>query len=256
MNRESVTIRFDRERTRISPEREIVLGLLEEALPAIDPRRLVCDEAQAELADCREVLDPSPTRQVFAIALGKAAVPMARGLEEALRSDLNEGIAVCPHGSRGAVNRFRVFEARHPVPDQAGLAAAREIEGLATCARAGDRIYCLLSGGGSALFPSPPDGVCLDDLIQTTRKLLCCGASIGEINAVRRHLSTLQGGGLARRMHPARSVTWVLSDVVDAPIEAVASGPTVPDPSTFAEALGVLQRYRILRPFRPQFALI
>jgi glycerate 2-kinase len=138
-----------------------------------------------------------------------------------------------------------VLEAGHPVPDENGLRAARKIGELSDGVGPRDLVLCLLSGGGSALLGAPPEGVSIDDLAATTRLLLESGAAIDEINTVRRHLSTLQGGRLARRLRPASVMTLVLSDVIGDHTEAIASGPTVPDPTTFDDAIGVLRRYRL-----------
>ncbi len=133
----------------------------------------------------------------------------------------------------------------HPVPDAAGEAAAREMLGLVRGLGPEDLVLCLLSGGGSALLPLPRDGLSLDDMAATTNLLLRSGATIVEMNTVRRHLSAIAGGQLARAASPARVATLAISDVVGSPPDAIASGPTVPDPSTYADALAVLDRYGI-----------
>jgi hydroxypyruvate reductase len=140
----------------------------------------------------------------------------------------------------------RLLTASHPVPDERGLAAAREVAALARSLGRDDLLLVLLSGGASALLPAPAEGVSLDDKARVTALLLRAGATIHETNAVRKHLSSLKGGGLARAAHPARVATLVLSDVVGDDTSTIASGPTVPDATTFADALAVLARRDVL----------
>ncbi len=138
-----------------------------------------------------------------------------------------------------------VLEAGHPVPDSRGVAGASRLVELLAQTTAEDLVVCLISGGGSALLHLPAPGLSLEDLQALTRVLLECGATINEINTLRKHLEQLKGGGLARLAAPARVVTLILSDVVGNPLDIIASGPTVPDPGTFAEAYDVLRRYGI-----------
>jgi len=240
-------IRFDRSGMRAGFGRDLVLDLLERAFAAIDLKR-VLSEALTREGDRLRVggseFDLSG-RRVRTIALGKAAVPMAEAASERLGPASAGGIAVTRYGHGGSVSGFRVLEAGHPIPDENGLRAAEAIVGLADGIGRGDLVLCLLSGGGSALLAAPPEGVSLEDLAATTRLLLRSGAPIDEANTVRRHLSTLQGGRLARRLCPATVATLVLSDVIGDALESVASGPTVPDPTGFDDAIGVLRRWRL-----------
>ena len=170
---------------------------------------------------------------------------MATAAEQALGPYLAGGIAVST-ASEGALRRVRLLTASHPVPDARGVAAALEVESLARGLGREDVLLVLLSGGASALLPAPADGLTLEDKAATTRLLLRAGATIQELNAVRKHLSRLKGGGLARAAHPAQVVTLVLSDVVGDDLSTIASGPTVPDPTTYAAALAVLERRGVL----------
>ena len=227
-------------------------AILREALAAADPRRLVlahvsASRARVELAGYRH--DPRRGR-LCVVAAGKAAVPMAAAAEELLGSHLSAGFAVST-ATGGPLRRIRLLTASHPVPDARGVAAATEIEALARGLGRGDVLLVLLSGGASALLPAPAEGLTLEDKAATTRLLLRAGATIHELNAVRKHLSRLKGGGLARAAHPARVVTLVLSDVVGDDLSTIASGPTVPDPTTFAEALAVLERRGVLEAAPP-----
>jgi len=186
----------------------------------------------------------SPTGRTIVIGAGKASAAMARALEEAWRGPL-EGIVVTRHGYRVPCSRIEIVEAAHPVPDVAGQEAAQRMLHAVRGLTAEDLVICLISGGGSSLLPVPLEGLSLDEKQQINRTLLKSGASIAEMNCVRRHLSAIKGGRLAAACHPARVVNLVISDVPgDDPID-IASGPTVPDPTTCADALDVIRRYGI-----------
>ena len=156
---------------------------------------------------------------------------------------LSKGSVTVRYGHSAPTRAVRIREASHPVPDAAGVEATRAIVELLEEADTDDLVVCVISGGGSALLTLPADDITLEDLQQTTDALLRSGASINEINVVRKHLDSVKGGGLARLAAPAQVITLVLSDVVGNPLDAIASGPTVPDTSTWAEAAAVLDRY-------------
>ena len=228
--------------------RRAAQSILEEALVAAAPGRLVRRNLRVragaiEAADVRFRIGRG--RRVALVAAGKAAVPMALAAGRALGDLLTEGVAVT-NAPGETVDRVRVLTASHPVPDERGLEAAREVEALARGLGQNDLLLVLLSGGASALLPAPAEGLSLEDKQLTTRLLLRAGASIHELNAVRKHLSRLKGGGLAAAATPARVLTLVLSDVVGDDLSTIASGPTVPDPTTFADALDVLRRRGVL----------
>jgi hydroxypyruvate reductase len=233
-----LTARFSRARLRRAAR-----AILREALLAADPHRLVRRHVRVrrgfvEVAGVRHRLGRG---RIVLVAAGKAAVPMARAVEEALGERLSKGIAVST-ATEGTLERVALRTASHPVPDGRGLAAADEVEALVRGLGAADLLLVLLSGGASALLPAPAPGIALEDKQAATALLLRAGATIHELNAVRKHLSRLKGGGLARAVAPARLVALVLSDVVGDDLSTIASGPTVPDPTTFAEALAVLTR--------------
>jgi len=241
-------IRFDRSVLRSGVVRPLLLGLLEAGLAAVAPSRAVSEFLAVEGGRLRigaAAFDCSIGR-LWLIAIGKAAIPMADAAVERLGDRLAGGIVLTRCGYGGSVRGIRVYEAGHPIPDAAGLHAGAEIEALCDRVAAEDTVLCLLSGGGSALLAAPPPGVSLDDLARTTGLLIECGATINEVNTVRRHLSTLQGGRLARRLAPASVVTLALSDVIGDRPEAIASGPTVADPTTVDDAIRVLQEYRLV----------
>jgi hydroxypyruvate reductase len=184
--------------------------------------------------------------RLVVVSAGKAAAAMARAAEEALGDRVHDALAVASAPPAEAPRRTRVLVAGHPLPDERGLTAARAVETLARSLDRGDTLVLLLSGGASALLPAPVAGVSLADKAAATSIVLRSGAGIAELNAVRKHVSRLKGGGLARLAFPARVHTLVLSDVVGDDLSAIASGPTVPDPTTFRDALDVLVRRGIL----------
>ena len=183
--------------------------------------------------------------RVFVCGAGKAGAAMAKAVEEILGERITSGIVTVKYGHLADLQRIRIQEAGHPVPDRNGYAGARTIYQLAAAADEKTLVICLISGGGSALLPLPVDGVTLEDKQETTRILLACGATIQEINALRKHLSVIKGGGLARAVYPATLITLILSDVVGDDLDSIASGPCVPDPKTFADCQQILEKYGI-----------
>jgi len=182
---------------------------------------------------------------IFVVGAGKAGAAMASAVETILDDRITAGHVTTKYGHLDAVNKIVVHEAGHPVPDEAGVQSTGEILKILQQAGQKDLVLCLLSGGGSALLPLPVDAVSLAEKQDVTRHLLGCGAAIEEINAVRKHLSQIKGGQLARLAYPATLVTLILSDVVGDPLDAIASGPTVTDPTTFAGVQEILQEYGI-----------
>jgi Putative glycerate kinase len=188
-----------------------------------------------------------PRGRLIVIGAGKASAAMARVVEEHWSGPLS-GLVVTRYGYAVPCARIEIVEAAHPVPDEAGLAAARRIRDQVTGLSADDTVLCLISGGGSALLALPLPGITLEDKQSVNRELLKSGASISEMNCVRRHLSAIKGGRLAAMCHPAKVVTLLISDVPgDNPCD-IASGPTVGDPTTCEDALGIVRRYGIALP--------
>ena len=192
-------------------------------------------------------LPPRPRGHVAVVGAGKAAAAMARAVERAWPGAA-EGVVVTRYGHACPTERIRVVEAAHPVPDRAGIDAAREILAIARSLGEDDLLLCLVSGGGSALLAAPADGLALADKRAATDALLRCGATISEINCVRKHLSAVKGGRLAAAAWPARVETLAISDVPGDDPATIASGPTVADPTTFADARAVLEKYAIAPP--------
>lgn len=171
---------------------------------------------------------------------------MAQGVEAVLGERLTGGVVTVKYGHLAPLTRVEIRQAGHPLPDIAGVQGAEAMIQLARQAGTDDLVLCLLSGGGSALLPAPVPDISLEEKQQTTRLLLECGASIDQINTIRKHLSRLKGGQLARLIAPATLVTLVLSDVVGDRLEAIASGPTVPDPSTYKDCMDIVTRYALM----------
>ena len=180
--------------------------------------------------------------RVFLLGAGKASGAMAAAAEDVLGERVAGGFVVVKDGYGARLQHADITEAGHPVPDSRGLAASGRLLELARAAGEGDLIVFLVSGGGSALTPAPAPPITLAEKQELTRLLLVSGATIGELNAVRKHLSLFKGGQLARAARPARVLTLALSDVIGDPLDVIASGPTAPDPTTFADALEVLER--------------
>ncbi len=234
---------------RNSPHREPYLAMQRAALAAVEPgaavrRHVEC--AGDQLVVAGRYYDLTEVEEVWVVGGGKAACAMAASLTPLLGTRISGGLVVTKYGhtnpglDTGAVE---VMEAGHPVPDEAGVRAARRLVDLVKGASARDLVLVLLSGGGSALLSLPAPGLSLSDLQQATQLLLRSGATITELNVVRKHLSEIKGGALARRIAPARAVCLALSDVVGDPLDAIASGPTSPDPSTYQDAWDVLVKY-------------
>jgi hydroxypyruvate reductase len=184
---------------------------------------------------------------VYVVGAGKAGATMAGALERAPGLSITAGLVNVKYGHTARLRRVELCECGHPVPDRNGMRGAKRIAEIARGAGPNDLVICLISGGASALLPLPAEGISLADKQATTKALLACGADIHELNTVRKHLSAIKGGQLARIASPATVITLVLSDVIGDDLDVIGSGPTVPDTSTFAETLDILRRYRLLK---------
>jgi hydroxypyruvate reductase len=182
---------------------------------------------------------------IFVAGAGKASAKMAQAIEELLGDRLTGGVVNVKYGHSAPLRKVKINEAGHPLPDEAGVNGAQEIVSLLGETGEKDLVLCLLSGGGSALLPYPAEGLTLKDKQQTTKVLLECGATIHEINAIRKHLSQVKGGRLARLASPSTLISLILSDVIGDDLDSIASGPTVPDRSTFNDCLRVLEKYGV-----------
>ena len=232
--------------------REHLEGILNAGLAAADPRIAVERSVKRhgiflEAGGHRYDLDRY--KRVMVVGFGKAVIPMAVAMEQILAEKLTTGMVITKHldsnpGS-GQLSKIQVRKGNHPVPDQESILATQSLIELTRNCSKDDLIVCLISGGGSALCTLPVEGITLDDVQNLTRLLLKCGAEIGEINTLRKHLDRIKGGGLARWLLPAQVVTLILSDVIGSSLEVIASGPTVADPSTFEDAIQILGKYNL-----------
>ena len=226
---------------------------MSDAAPQLMPRALLRQMFDAAIASAQPALCipphlPDPPRgRLIVVGAGKASAAMARAVEENWPGPLS-GLVITRYGYAVPCDRIEVVEAAHPVPDAAGMHAAQRMLELVSSLHADDLVLCLFSGGGSALMPLPAAGLDLDLKQFVNRALLASGATIREINCVRRHLSAIKGGRLGAACHPARVLTLLISDVPgDRPVD-IASGPTVADPTTCDDALAILRRYGIELP--------
>jgi glycerate 2-kinase len=226
--------------------RRLALESLEAALNAADPKqmlksRLLLDDSTLKADGCTFKLEK--LTNVYVVGGGKASGSMAEALEQILGMRITDGIVNVPHGTKNKTSRIRLHGASHPVPDEAGVEGTRSMLELVKNAKAGDLVICLISGGGSSLMPLPREPVSLADKREITQALLKSGATINEFNTVRKHISDFKGGWLAKKAYPATILNLILSDVIGDPLDFIASGPTVPDSTTFSEAIEVLKKY-------------
>jgi len=241
--------RFLTHSLRLSPHGAAITRIIAAGLDAVHPGEAVGRFVQYERDGLRiagRTYSFDKDRRIFIIAFGKASLSMAESLAVILGDRLAGGVVIPKHATGRTLNLLAVMEGGHPIPDERSLAAGQRVLELLSGLRPDDLVFCLISGGGSALMAAPVEGVTLSDLQALTAALLACGASIDEINILRRHLDQLKGGGLARLAAPARVVSLILSDVVGNLLEAIASGPTAPDPSICADALAVLEKYKLV----------
>jgi glycerate 2-kinase len=242
----------------IQPEerRYKVASILSSALSAVEPatavKRALKREGDHLLITGKSYHLPR-LNHIWIIGAGKAGVPMAQSVVEILGNRITGGVVIVKEGFASGIlpENIRVIEAGHPIPDERGQAGAKQIEHLLRQTQFDDLVICLISGGGSALLPHPVNGVSLADLQQLSQHLLDCGASVVEINTLRKHLDQFKGGQLVRQIKPASAISLILSDVVGNPLDTIASGLTVPDPSTFQDAYNILQKYHLVDRISP-----
>jgi glycerate-2-kinase len=228
--------------------RELALGSLETALNIVNPKQLI----ESRLSLKNSVLnvdghsfDLNKFRNIYVVGGGKASGSMAEGLEQVLDKRIARGLVNVPHGTKNNTSIVELHGASHPVPDDAGVEGTRRMLKMVDDAEDNDLVICLISGGGSSLMPLPRDAISLSDKRTITNALLKSGATINEINTVRKHISDFKGGWLAKKAYPATVLNLILSDVVGDPLDFIASGPTVPDSTTFNDAIEVLKKYTL-----------
>lgn len=239
----------------MSEVRQNLKAIYSAAIAAVDPEAAVgehlsCDKNSLQLKSRGRVIrsfELSSSARIVVVGAGKATAPMAHAVERILPGRISKGCICVKNGYTSDLSVIEQVEAAHPVPDASGMAGARKILGLLQGAGEGDLVISLISGGGSALLPLPPEDITLEDKRETTSLLLKSGATIHEVNTVRKHLSLVKGGNLARAAGGAMVINLMISDVVGDDMDVIASGPFVPDRSTFADALRVLERYGLTR---------
>ncbi|MCS7025172.1 MAG: glycerate kinase [Bryobacteraceae bacterium] len=234
--------------------RRDAIQILRASLAAADPVQAVKRHVHVmgdQLIVGRRRYSLSKFERIFVVGAGKASAAMALPVERMLGRRITAGAINVKYGHTANLKWIELQECGHPVPDRAGLEGTQRIVELVRAAQARDLVLCLISGGGSALLPAPAPGITLEEKQETTKLLLGCGATIHEINVIRKHLSTLKGGQLARLAFPATLVALILSDVIGDKLDVIASGPTAADESTFANALKILEKYALLERVPP-----
>jgi len=227
--------------------RTLALESLEHALNAADPKQMMMKSKlslkNSNLHINGHSFNLENFRNIYVVGGGKASGAMAEALEEKIGNHITTGIVNVPHGSKQKTHIIKLHGASHPLPDNAGTAGTRQMLTIAEQAEKSDLVICLISGGGSSLLPLPRGKIPLKDKQALTNALLKSGATINEVNTVRKHISDFKGGWLAKKAYPATILNIILSDVVGDKLDSIASGPTVPDSTTFFDARKVLEKY-------------
>jgi hydroxypyruvate reductase len=222
--------------------------IFDAALLAVDPEKAIhryVRRTDHMLSVDQQAYDLKAFRHIYVVGAGKAGGLMAAALESILGDRLTGGVVNVKYGHTVPVHRIELIEAGHPIPDDAGVQGAARIVRLLESLDEEDLVFCVLSGGGSALMPLPVAGITLEEKQAVTGHMLDCGATINQMNTVRKHISQMKGGHLARLASPATVISLILSDVIGDPLDVIASGPTVPDPSTFAGCRAIMTRYQL-----------
>jgi len=226
------------------------LKIFKAGIRAVDPEKLVkkCFRKEINKLHVGEKVYPlDKIRRIIVVGAGKASARMARAVEDILKGEIHSGVVITKHGYLAKLRRIKLIQAGHPVPDKNGLRGTEKIIRLLKTAGKKDLVICLISGGGSSLLVSPVKQVSLEDKRKTTDLLLRCGAEIREINAIRKHLSGVKGGNLAKIVYPAKVCSLILSDVAGDRLDVIASGPTSADRSNFYQCLKIIRKYELSR---------
>ena len=234
------------ETSRDKKARELALNSLEKAINAVDPKQIIKSRLALKnsiLTVDRHSFDLKKFRDIYVVGGGKASGSMAVALEQVLGTRISRGLVNVPKGDKSKTSVITLHEASHPIPDETGVKGTRQMLEIAEQAEQDDLVVCLISGGGSSLMPLPRGEISIADKKALTDALLKSGANINEINTVRKHISDFKGGWLAKKAYPATILNLILSDVVGDPLDFIASGPTVPDSTTFSDAARVLKKY-------------
>lgn len=233
-------------------EGSAITRVLATAINAVDPysavmRHLRCEGDLLWVGDQR--YDLTAIQRILVVGAGKAGFPMAQAVTDLLGERISCGLVIVKDGyvsTDDMLPRIELCEASHPLPDERGVEGTRRIASLLRDLTSQDLVLCLISGGGSALLTAPAEGITLRDMQALTALLLSCGANINEINVLRKHIDLVKGGGLARWASPSQVAALILSDVISDPVDVIASGPCVPDSSTYQDALAILESYALM----------
>ena len=247
------------DRVSLDDWKRVAQSIFMKAVSAVDPRKRLREILRVEenrllvktVDDSERSFSLDAFKRVFVVGTGKASASMAKTVEEVLGNRITKGLVTTKYGHGLPLTFTEIIEAGHPIPDHQGLKGARKIQRLLEGSGPEDLIVFLVSGGGSALLPFPVDGITLEEKQEVTQLLLDCGADIKEINTLRKHISRIKGGWLARWAHPSTVLVFILSDVVGDPLDAIASGPTVPDTTTFEDAWQILEKYDLVKEIPP-----
>ena len=229
--------------------------IFSKAVSAVDPSQRLKETIRIEKdrlsikteGDTERVFHLATFKKIFLIGTGKASASMAQAIEKIFGDRITQGVIATKYGHVLPLERTEIIEAGHPIPDQKGFEGAKKIQSILKESGPEDLVIFLLSGGGSALSPLPAEGITLEEKQQVTQLLLDCGADIKEINTIRKHISQIKGGWLARWAYPSTIIGFILSDVVGDQLDVIGSGPTVPDISTFNEAWDILEKYGLIK---------
>ncbi len=239
--------------------KRIAKALFLKALSAVDPAKILKDRIRIERdqlfiraeRNSEDLFELKEVDKIFVVGTGKAAGTMAKAMEEIFGDRITRGIITTKYGHQLPLRKTEIIEAGHPIPDRKGFEGAKKIQRMLQESGPKDLVIFLLSGGGSALLPFPADGIDLKEKQEVTQLLLDCGADIHEINTIRKHISRIKGGGLAKWAYPSTVIGIILSDVVGDHLDVIGSGPTVPDPSTFEDAWEILKKYDLVNEIAP-----
>jgi glycerate-2-kinase len=229
-------------------QRQIAIGIFLAGIESVKPGNLINRYVSIRtnvLQIEKLAFDLTSIKNIYVIGVGKASAAMAQAVEAILGSRITAGHVITKYDHSLPLKYIKITEAGHPVPDENGIKGTEQILSMVSEAEKNDLVICLISGGGSALLADVPEGCTLQDLKTVSNILLKSGANINEMNCIRKHLSKVKGGQLAKAASPATVVSLILSDVIGDPLDVIASGPTAPDPTTFAEAISIIRKYKI-----------
>jgi glycerate 2-kinase len=234
----------------MSKHKKIAIDMINSALQTVDPYQLILEQLNLEgnilFIQNRKEIDLTDFNKIYVIGAGKGTAPMSLAVEELLGDRLTNGAINVKYGHGQNLNKIKLFEAGHPILDENTIKNTKQILQIADKAGENDLVIVLITGGGSALLELLPDDIGLNDLTNLNQLLLSSGAAIDEINTIRKHVSLIKGGQLAKRIAPAKTISLILSDVIGDPLQSIASGPTAPDETTFAQAVDIILKYGLL----------